>query len=620
MSIAGSTTATDTGVILFMMNSWASSAGGIQTVNRELCKALARKLDASADNPIVACLVVDPDPDEILDAKNAGVDLLSAEKVSRSEVDDRILISMRNESLAERNVLIIVGHSKFTGNAAIHLREHQFPDAYVAFFFHMDPEETERFKSDWLDPDDGKRLAAERDQRRQIECELATQADMVFGVGPRLARRIEDAMQAFVEPGVRPPPVYQLLCGMHDHDPSHPGPSEPSIWALGRTDHVRVKGLDLFARAAGKIIKTWHEAEILKDRPEPTFFVRGGGDDIFELQSALENLARDQAERSVRFTVKPYTIERQSLEEDLRRASVFVMPSRAEGYGLVAMEAISWRVPIIVSKNSGVGEMLNEELPIFINKRLLLFDIRGDDDQDAETLMQMLLSLLAQRNESLEWAEFLRKRLLSICSWSQAANIFIDKIQPDPLDKSSRIDMAIAGLIRKAPASIQRSGPPAPLGRVASVYAVNGRGENWVSRTNNGLQYRDHGIFRTRLHFQIEALQSGKIGAIWFLYEDGKYQVLSSELELNGKTVRLRKDGRLSRKIELNQGDVLDVRIMSQLAAKKLGLHYDAADYGSIEIEIELNDTTHVVLGAINPAGQLLIGRTIKDWIGSKPL
>ena len=42
----------------------------------------------------------------------------------------------------------------------------------------------------------------------------------------------------------------------------------------------------------------------------------------------------------------------------LNRADVFVMPSVSEPFGLVAMEAAQRHTPVIVSKSSGVGEVL----------------------------------------------------------------------------------------------------------------------------------------------------------------------------------------------------------------------------------------------------------------------
>lgn len=42
----------------------------------------------------------------------------------------------------------------------------------------------------------------------------------------------------------------------------------------------------------------------------------------------------------------------------LDRADVFVMPSVSEPFGLVALEAVQRETPVIVSKNSGVKEVL----------------------------------------------------------------------------------------------------------------------------------------------------------------------------------------------------------------------------------------------------------------------
>ena len=43
-----------------------------------------------------------------------------------------------------------------------------------------------------------------------------------------------------------------------------------------------------------------------------------------------------------------------------RQADLVVMPSRTEGFGLAALEALSASLPVLVSGNSGLGEALKE--------------------------------------------------------------------------------------------------------------------------------------------------------------------------------------------------------------------------------------------------------------------
>ena len=48
------------------------------------------------------------------------------------------------------------------------------------------------------------------------------------------------------------------------------------------------------------------------------------------------------------------------MKKMLRQANVIVMPSRTEGFGLVALEAISAGVPVLVSSESGIAKALEK--------------------------------------------------------------------------------------------------------------------------------------------------------------------------------------------------------------------------------------------------------------------
>src|SRR5205823_2102548 len=63
---------------------------------------------------------------------------------------------------------------------------------------------------------------------------------------------------------------------------------------------------------------------------------------------------------SARIHVRPYTTHADQLNQDLRAASVFVMPSREEGFGLVACEALSLGVPVVITSESGLAETVRE--------------------------------------------------------------------------------------------------------------------------------------------------------------------------------------------------------------------------------------------------------------------
>ena len=65
--------------------------------------------------------------------------------------------------------------------------------------------------------------------------------------------------------------------------------------------------------------------------------------------------------------------------DTFRIADVFIMPSISEPFGLVALEAIGYGAPVIVSKQSGVGEVLRNAYKV--------------DFWDTEQMADMILAL-----------------------------------------------------------------------------------------------------------------------------------------------------------------------------------------------------------------------------------
>src|SRR4051812_50128040 len=94
--------------IIFLMNGWDSSAGGIQTVNRELVSAIAKV------RPELRCIVAVPiaADHENEDAFSRGVTLVRGQRA-----DDwaNVVLSPKLRELRPADVVAVVGHSYFTG-------------------------------------------------------------------------------------------------------------------------------------------------------------------------------------------------------------------------------------------------------------------------------------------------------------------------------------------------------------------------------------------------------------------------------------------------------------------------------------------------------------------------
>jgi glycosyltransferase involved in cell wall biosynthesis len=125
------------------------------------------------------------------------------------------------------------------------------------------------------------------------------------------------------------------------------GHSDPVALFMGRlTMH---KAPDKFLAAAPLV---------LSKCPEARFIVAGSGEAEHQL---IRQAASSGILRRTYFTGFVRDTERMKL---LSNADVLVMPSIAEPFGLVALEALASGTPVIVSKQSGVSEVLKNALSV----------------------------------------------------------------------------------------------------------------------------------------------------------------------------------------------------------------------------------------------------------------
>jgi glycosyltransferase involved in cell wall biosynthesis len=129
---------------------------------------------------------------------------------------------------------------------------------------------------------------------------------------------------------------------------------------LGRVTYQ--KGPDYFIEAAAKV---------LGRAPRAHFVLAGTGDMLPRLQRRVEELGVAD-----RFSF-PGFLRGRSVERMFCQADVFVMPSVSEPFGLVALEAMSNRTPVVVSRQSGVAEAL---------RHVLKFDFWDVDDLAAKVI------------------------------------------------------------------------------------------------------------------------------------------------------------------------------------------------------------------------------------------
>lgn len=109
------------------------------------------------------------------------------------------------------------------------------------------------------------------------------------------------------------------------------------------------KGVDYFVKAARRVV----DAD-----PNVIFVISGWGD---MLQQIIEQVGAMRLSEHVRFAGALWEEERDRMYQSV---DLVVMPSVSEPFGLVPLEAIQHGTPALISKQSGVGEVLTHVLKV----------------------------------------------------------------------------------------------------------------------------------------------------------------------------------------------------------------------------------------------------------------
>jgi glycosyltransferase involved in cell wall biosynthesis len=371
---------------MFIANGWDSSTGGIATVNRELARQFKLRVDAAKLDWEVWCLITDPTSKIPPQSERYKVKILHCLQLP-DEVPDAVKLVYTGE-MNEEPAVVLIGHGKFTGLAAVNtartLRgerlspgqpgeaELRLParlngDARSIYMYHVHSPGIEGLKGNSSDLRGYTKGKVEKDGMKH--------ADLALGVGPKLK---SDAQSLFhAEPGKRPR-IEEIKLGMlggRGYGPSNSALKDRKevLW-IGRAEEGQLKGLVLYGQGA----------KILMDRlttEDFSFAIVGaaGEQAAIDVRDALV----DQGARADKLTVLPFFTERKDALERLKAARLVVMPSLDEPFGLVALEALSYATPVVVSKNSGVGKVISPLAPRDISHQDLAHTVVDVGSKDA---------------------------------------------------------------------------------------------------------------------------------------------------------------------------------------------------------------------------------------------
>ena len=304
--------------------------GGLSTINRQLAILLAKhsEVDVTLLVPQSAC-----SEDEKRMASCHNVSIQEAKKlVGYSDPLDWL-------SFPPRDLVIdfVLGHGAKLGRQAQVIRNsHNCKWIQVV---HTAPEELAMHKN-------YPSAIAKGQEKNLTEVALCKLADAVLAVGPKLT----DAFSTQLRSCKSQEDILQLTPGtfreFYDVKQAEKESNKFRVLTFGRGDpeDFSLKGYDISARAIFE----------LKDRSYSLIFV--GAPDGKQDEVAA-NLLKSGIDKS-QLTVRKFVHSKERLKELFCEVDLCIMPSRTEGFGLTALEALSAGLPILVSGNSGFGEAL----------------------------------------------------------------------------------------------------------------------------------------------------------------------------------------------------------------------------------------------------------------------
>lgn len=390
--------------ILLVATEWASRHGGLSTFNRELCCALA------GIGTRVVCFVPEATQVEIADAKTSGVELALPQRTKASGYDRLTHPPVVSEDFFPDAV---VGHDRVTGEYAVDLAARLYPEALKVLFIHTSPEQIEWEKG----ARDGVNPAETAETRRKVQVELGAACDLVVPVGPLLYREYLSELAAHCREKV--PKAHMMIPGMATDKRGSSLPGSLRCLVLGRAEDYHLKGLDIAAKCLGYVITKWRERELA-----PQLVVRGAppGQEV-----QLRDTILKDAGCQIDCRIRTYTPMIEEIKGDILASSLVLMPSRAEGFGLVGLEAIALGVPTLITANSGLAVHLRDIAPKIAPELI----VSTGDDAIADWGTRAY-QLLAAQEGAFARARDIRDSLLPRMQWKESAEQFISALPLRP--------------------------------------------------------------------------------------------------------------------------------------------------------------------------------------------
>ena len=327
--------------ITLLASEWKSAAGGLSTLNRELAIHLSQIPDVRVSLFVPEGACNDGDKTE---AGHFGISILDAKEC----VDLEPLLWLSNAP-QDHKIDVIVGHGVKVGRPVQLIKgQTRFQNCKWVQVVHTAPEDLGKHK-DYSNP------ISRGGKKHQNEVGLCKRADLVVPVGPKLG----EAYRAYLQSCKKDDDFFELTPGLFEREfgaLNQRAKNEKDnfiVLLCGRGDEedFELKGYTIAVRAfADQRLKGKHYSLLFVGSPE------GKQDEVSKRLLNCGIAAMDKKQLTVREFVK----SREGMKELFCEVDMVIMPSKSEGFGLVALEALSAGLPILVGGNSGFARAIED--------------------------------------------------------------------------------------------------------------------------------------------------------------------------------------------------------------------------------------------------------------------
>ena len=376
--------------VTLLSSEWRSSTDGdLSTINRELAIQLAKH-----PNVDVSILLPKYSGEDRSSAESHNVKLIEADKVPGVEPVLWLSSPPRNHTMD-----CVIGHGVHLGRLIPFIKKNpNYSCCKWIQVVHSAPEEDGIYKN-----------ISEGEKMQKTEIQLCKMADQVITIGPKLA----EVYKRYLRRAKQEEKVFDLTPGIFSEFLEVEQAAEERgtfcILVIGSGDSCEdfnVKGYDIAAKAIAE----------LKDESYKLKFVcaAGGKGDIVAEKLLHHGISRNQL--IVRFDDSRKVLADLFCEVDLA-----IMPSRTEGFGTTALEALSAGLPVLVSGNSGLGEAL---------KKVPLGSQSVVDSEDPKDWAREIKRVRQKKREvRLSESSLLREKYLEKYTWEVPCRSLVIKMK-----------------------------------------------------------------------------------------------------------------------------------------------------------------------------------------------